>query len=1102
MITRRIADVSELVRWRTCVAGVLSVALVLAGASTGALAVEPAPEPNPAVTSVVPEVPTQGASESQAPVAEPAEMTSIEPAVDEGLAAVGVDVVETFSGTQDLIIETAPGATRSLVRQLKALGVEVTQQYDTVLNGAAVTVTQQQLSAIKATANVESISPDRDVVLFDTTTQDSPTWGLDRIDQADYTPYEDTVRSYTYPSSAGSGVTVFVIDTGFTRQNDELDGRLGIGANFSEDDHGTPGDPSDDTSTKDCNQHGTHVAGTVASTTYGVAKLATIVPVRVFSCSGSTASSTIVAGIEWAVENRPIDAPSVINMSLGGGANLVTDQATQAAIDAGMTVVVSAGNGGADGYPDDACFGGSSSNGGYSDGLSPARVVDAITVGSSGYKFSSYPEPVDYHQDLESPFSNYGTCVDLYAPGGSITSLAFNNPGTLTISGTSMSAPHVAGAAALFLSINPQASPADVQNALVTNASQEKIRRSESFWFQTFPASFPGYPVSRATQTPNLLLNTEFLTSSLGTPESPSDIAADSVTPTSVALLWNEPAVLNSGTVSNYVVQYQEASRQVWSTFFHPVKATPGLTVTGLKAATEYVFRVAAMTSQGTGAFSDVHAVSTASGIPEAPVNPAFVLSPTSAAVTWEEPEVLNGGMVTDYLFQYRESSNPSWLTFANLQPLSPVTGLTLTGLTPGLEYAFQLAAVTAQGTGEFAGSYFLTLPDGLAGPPAALAFGEVTPSSVELVWDASTELNGGTISDYLVQYRDAFSEEWSMFDHAVKATTGLTVTGLTQLTEYQFQIATSTEYGTGVFGSVESTTTVHGPTSAPLSLAAGVATRTSVPLTWVVPSDLHGLMVANYLVQYRVAGTTLWSTFDRDPSEETNVTVTGLTSATSYQFQIAAQSSEGDSAFTSIVARSTLAPPTSSPRSLSVGTATVSSVLLAWKSPLTVNGKKVTDYLVKYRVAGDPSWSTFAHTASTKTTRAVTGLSAGTSYEFRVAAITAQGASDFVTVSKATLSGVASVPRSFVSSTVTPSSVLLKWKSPSTANGGRISDYLVEYRVAGDPSWSTFAHTASTKTTRAVTGLSAGTSYEFRIAARTAQGDSAVTAVISRTTR
>jgi hypothetical protein len=150
----------------------------------------------------------------------------------------------------------------------------------------------------------------------------------------------------------------------------------------------------------------------------------------------------------------------------------------------------------------------------------------------------------------------------------------------------------------------------------------------------------------------------------------------------------------------------------------------------------------------------------------------------------------------------------------------------------------------------------------------------------------------------------------------------------------------------------------------------------------------------------------------------------------------------------------------------------------------------------------GDPSWLTFAHTASTSAARTVTGLSSATSYEFRIAAITVQGASDFVTVAKATLSGLASVPRSFVSSTVTPSSVLLRWKSPSTANGGRISDYLVEYRVVGDPSWTTFAHTASTSAARTVTGLSSATSYEFRIAAITAQGDGAVTATVVRNTR
>ncbi|MGW1765336.1 S8 family serine peptidase, partial [Streptomyces sp. NPDC002073] len=245
------------------------------------------------------------------------------------------------------------------------------------------------------------------------TQEKPPSWGLDRIDQADTVGDE----KYTYPDSGGEGVTAYVIDTGVRVSHQDFAGRA---------EHGFDAIDNDDTA-DDGNGHGTHVAGTIAGTTHGVAKKAKIVAVRVLDDNGSGTTEQVVAGIDWVTQNH--SGPSVANMSLGGGVDEALDAAVQRAIASGVSFAVAAGNDSADAGQG-----------------SPSRVSEALTVASST------------RDDQQSHFSNFGSVVDLYAPGSDITS-AWNDSdtGTKTISGTSMAAPHVAGAAALYLAGHPSA---------------------------------------------------------------------------------------------------------------------------------------------------------------------------------------------------------------------------------------------------------------------------------------------------------------------------------------------------------------------------------------------------------------------------------------------------------------------------------------------------------------------------------------------------------------------------------------------------------------------------------------------------------------------
>ena len=333
-------------------------------------------------------------------------------------------------------------------------GGELLQTYDAALNGFAVKFAEARsadaVSSLLKDERVELVEQDSTVSIADETaadtTQTGAPWGLDRIDQR----ARPLNGNFNY-AKTGKGVNVYIIDTGIRTTHAQFGTRASSG--YDAIDKALPAD--------DCNGHGTHVAGTVGGSTYGVAKEVTLIAVRVLNCSGSGSNSQVIAGIDWVTKNRV--KPAVANMSLGGSASSVLDAAVQKSINAGVTYAIAAGNSNAN-----AC------------NYSPARVGAAITVGATT------------SADARASYSNWGTCLDLFAPGSSIISAWYtSNTATNTISGTSMATPHVAGVAALYLQGSPSASPATVANALINNATTNVVG-------------------SRGTGSPNRLLFTNY----------------------------------------------------------------------------------------------------------------------------------------------------------------------------------------------------------------------------------------------------------------------------------------------------------------------------------------------------------------------------------------------------------------------------------------------------------------------------------------------------------------------------------------------------------------------------------------------------------------
>ncbi|MFI5911154.1 S8 family serine peptidase [Dactylosporangium sp. NPDC051541] len=343
-------------------------------------------------------------------------------------------------------------------------GGKVGRSFSRTLKGFSAELTEKAAKRLAANPLVDYVQQDKTVRLA--ATEPNAPWGLDRIDQ----PSLPLNGSYDYTTTA-TNVTAYILDTGVRLTHSDFGGRARSGYDFID----------NDTNASDCQGHGTHVAGTVGGSTYGVAKGVNLVAVRVLGCDGSGSYSGIIAGIDWITANA--QKPAVVNMSLGGAADGSVDQAVRNSIAAGITYAVAAGNSNID-----ACT------------VSPARTAEAITVGATD------------QSDTRASFSNWGSCLDLFAPGVSITSSSnAGDTATTVMSGTSMATPHVTGAAALYLSAHPAATPGQVRDALVAG-------------------SVTGVVANTGSGSPNRLLDTA-ATPVNQTPESAPVTPAPVVTP-------------------------------------------------------------------------------------------------------------------------------------------------------------------------------------------------------------------------------------------------------------------------------------------------------------------------------------------------------------------------------------------------------------------------------------------------------------------------------------------------------------------------------------------------------------------------------------------
>ncbi|MFM8867301.1 MAG: S8 family serine peptidase [Ilumatobacteraceae bacterium] len=434
----------------------------------------------------------------------------------------------------------------SLARGAKG---KLNRTFSKVFSGAVMTIPKKALASVAKNPNVLSIEPDTNVALTpsDPVQQLNATWGLDRINQRAL-PLDG---AYSAPTAA-SGTRSYIIDTGVLGGHADFGGRVASGFDAIGGGNGWG----------DCNGHGTHVAGTVGGTTYGVAKQTTIVPVRVLDCAGSGTISGVIAGLDWVAGQHVAGTLAVANMSLGGGASTSLDAAVNNLISRGVTVVVAAGNSNAD-----ACS------------YSPARVANAITVGATT------------STDSRASYSNFGSCVDVFAPGSSITSAWYTSTtATAVLSGTSMASPHVAGIAAVTLAVNGAQSPSQVAAAIAGAATPDVV-------------------TSPGTNSPNLLayVSTGSTTPVATAPDKPNAPAVLAQR-RAISATWSLPDDGGSPLTQQIVRVYQstKVAKQVTVS-----GSTTAVQISGLRAGTAYEVTVTAINGVGTGPESDRSAVVT-----------------------------------------------------------------------------------------------------------------------------------------------------------------------------------------------------------------------------------------------------------------------------------------------------------------------------------------------------------------------------------------------------------------------------------------------------------------------------------------------------------
>ncbi len=976
-------------------------------------------------------------------------------------------------------------AAAALARDVaSAHGARVHHTYRSALNGFAATLSPAAVDALRRNPRVKYLAEDA-TTHPDQVTQPGATWGLDRVDQRDL-PLTGT---YQY-GSTGAGVRVYVIDSGIRTSHAEFGGRASVGTDFL----------GDGQNGQDCSGHGTHVAGTIAGATYGVAKAAQVIAVRVFPCSGGTATSTVIAAVDWVRLNAV--KPAVVNYSGGGSFNTAHNEAVQSLIASGVTYVTAAGNNNID-----AC------------NRSPASTPEAITVGATA------------SNDARASFSNWGTCVDLFAPGQAITSAWYDgDSATATINGTSMAAPHVAGAAALFLEDSAAATPATVTASILTSTTSARLtdvgtgspnRLLYSLLVAAPPTAGLGLnPAALEFTVVNTVDGTE---AAAGAPTAVQDAPAQAFTAAGTgerksgtagggaqaAATSAGPALTSGVIVSNLgwsPMTWSATDNQPWlavdpsaGTINGGYTARMNATVdaTGLAGGTHTgVVTVAspqAANSPVTLAvtLNVVPALSLAVGAPRTGQSGAgdsqtyyVVTVPPGAASL----RVLTSGGTGDVDLYVRYGDVPT-LEEYDCRPYigGNLESCQLNNPLPGPYY------VMLHGFASYAGVTLSATSGGTPAAPQALAAQPASPTSIRLTWtDASVNETGFTVGRRALSSTGTWGA-WADVDSAAANAVTVTNTGLTAGITYEYRLQACNDAGCSAWIQSGPVAIPTAPPAPPFNAVAAAAPGTGVGLSWTDGSSSETSFNASRALRNLDGSWGAYASLRTVGANRTSLTDAGVTGGREYRYQVRACNPAGCSAWapSNVVAVPTVpAAPTAITGTVLSGT----SIRVQWtdgspnEASFTVSRAAVSST----GVVGE--YADVATLAPDQVQFTDGGLMPGGRYKYRVLACNLAGCSAWVVSNMVMIPRVPAAPSS-VGTSGSPGALSLVWTDPGTVE--------TSFEVQGamrnlNGTWPPFAAVATlpaNTTTHTLTGLVSGRVYRYQVRACNVSGCSAYTA-------
>lgn len=576
-----------------------------------------------------------------------------------------------------------------------------------------------------------------------------------------------------------------------------------------------------------------------------------------------------------------------------------------------------------------------------------------------------------------------------------------------------------------------------------------------------------------------------------GQPTAPSYVRFTPETPTAGVLEWSPPAFMGNPELKDYQIEYS-LDKTTWTRIKDGFSITPRLPLSNLRSNTRYWFKIRGENGGGYGTWSEPTLIETPKPYaPDAPTNLVLsALTSTSVALDWTSPRYNGGAPITDYLVEVSSDNGQTWREVPH--PAANSVHFGVFGLAPGTAYLVRTAAVNIAGHSDRAQSSFTTLKS-VASAPEGLSQANVDLTTLTLNWNLPATNGGDDIIDYVVEVSSDAGATWTAIAHTPSAVRSFNVNNLIKGRAYKFRVSAVNGLGTGAASSILSLTMGVTTPSVPRALTVGTVTALTAALTWTPPTTNGGAAISDYLVETSRDGGTVWNAVPHTASANPKLDVTGLAPGITYLVRVSAKNSAGYSESVSGTF-TTLLKAASAPALISAREVNGTTLTLGWSLPASNGGAAITDYNVQVSSNGGATWTSIAHEAINLRTFAVSSLQAGTTYQFRVAAVTSVGVGTWSPVTTTTTLGYApKAPTGLTVSSKTTSTITLKWTKAVVSGGSAVRSYVVEYSKNNGATWTTVSTKAKvTGLSLVVSGLKAKTTYLFRAIALNDVGASA----------